>query len=68
MKCFSLIIGCIFFSFYTKVSSVDTITIYSTSMHKDIKCGVIKPDTYKSKNSFFPTVYLLHGYSGGFDN
>jgi S-formylglutathione hydrolase FrmB len=48
--------------------SVDTVTIRSKSMQKDIKCVVIKPDAYKNKGSHFPTVYLLHGYSGSFDN
>lgn len=51
-----------------QAGSVDTVTIRSAVMRKDIKCVVIKPDTYKNKDSRFPTVYLLHGYSGGFDN
>jgi S-formylglutathione hydrolase FrmB len=51
-----------------KAGTVDTVTIRSSSMRKDIKCTVIKPDTYKNKDSRFPTVYLLHGYSGGYDN
>lgn len=48
--------------------TVDTIAVYSNSMKKTIKCVVIKPDNYKKKKSVFPTVYLLHGYSGAFDN
>ncbi|HYH16054.1 MAG TPA: alpha/beta hydrolase family protein [Flavisolibacter sp.] len=53
---------------YVKAGTVDTVTIRSASMRKDIKCVVIKPDTYKNKDSQFPTLYLLHGFSGGFDN
>lgn len=44
-------------------ASVDTAIIYSKSMHKNIKCVVIKPGTYAKKQLLFPVVYLLHGYS-----
>lgn len=47
---------------------VDTVTIYSNSMHKAIRCVVITPNTYKVKRSTFPVVYLLHGYGGDFRN
>jgi len=49
-------------------SSVDTVIIYSNSMKKDIKCVVITPDSYKTKQTDYPVVYLLHGYSGDFSN
>lgn len=48
--------------------SVDTVTIYSNAMRKSYKCVVIKPDSYKNKNTKFATVYLLHGHSGNFSN
>ena len=51
-----------------KAASVDTITIYSNAMHKNIKCVVIKPDSYKNKKNSYPVVYLLHGYSGWYSN
>jgi S-formylglutathione hydrolase FrmB len=51
-----------------KAGTVDTVSIYSNSMRKNIKCVVIKPDAYKGKNTRFPTVYLLHGYSGSYSN
>jgi S-formylglutathione hydrolase FrmB len=35
-------------------------------MHKDIKCVVVKPDSYSDATRRFPTVYLLHGYSGSY--
>ncbi|MFI5133251.1 MAG: alpha/beta hydrolase [Chitinophagales bacterium] len=49
-------------------ASVDTINIYSNAMHKNIKCVVIKPDSYKNKKNVYPVVYLLHGYSGWYSN
>lgn len=51
-----------------KAATVDTISIYSNSMHKEFKCVVIKPDTYKKKKLSFPVVYLLHGYDGWYSN
>ena len=48
--------------------TVDTITIESNSMHKQIKCLVVKPDSYKKKKNHFPVVYLLHGYGGWYSN
>lgn len=49
-------------------ATVDTVIIYSKSMHKNIECVVIKPDSYKHKKNFYPVVYLLHGYSGWYSN
>ena len=49
-------------------ASVDTVEVYSNAMHKEIKCVVIKPASYKKKNKLFPVVYLLHGYSGNYSN
>lgn len=48
--------------------TVDTVTIRSSVMHKEFKCVVIKPEGYKKKNTSFPAVYLLHGYSGNYSN
>ena len=55
-------------------ATVDTIIIRSNAMQKDIKCVVIKPDSYNKKpahrggKNSFPVVYLLHGYSGNYGN
>lgn len=49
-------------------ASVDTVNIYSNRMHKSYKCVVVKPDNYNQKSTSFPTVYLLHGFSGAYDN
>jgi S-formylglutathione hydrolase FrmB len=47
-------------------ASVDTISVYSASMHKDVKCVVITPKVYKTNENKFPVLYLLHGYSGNY--
>lgn len=49
-------------------ATVDTVSIYSNAMHKDFKCVVIKPGSYKKKKNIYPVVYLLHGYSGWYSN
>jgi S-formylglutathione hydrolase FrmB len=49
-------------------AGVDTVSVYSSSMKKEIKCVVIKPAMYKKKKKHFPVVYLLHGYSGWYSN
>ena len=51
----------------SSAGTVDTIVIHSNSMNKDIKCVIIMPDSYMRKN-MFPVVYLLHGYSGAYNN
>jgi S-formylglutathione hydrolase FrmB len=58
----------LFLSFLAFAGTVDTVSIYSASMKKAYNCVVIKPDTYKNKAAQFPTVYLLHGYSGAYNN
>jgi S-formylglutathione hydrolase FrmB len=44
-------------------ASVDTVSIYSNSLHKQVKFVVIQPASIKIA---LPTVYLLHGYSGSY--
>lgn len=56
------------FTTFCKAATVDTILINSDAMHKEFKCVVIKPDSYKRKKNQFPVVYLLHGFSGDFSN
>ena len=58
-----LLIGLLPISLFSVASTVDTVSIYSKSMHRNIKCVVIKPDTYKNKKNHYPVVYLLHGHS-----
>lgn len=47
-------------------ATVDTVTIHSKSMNKDVKCVVITPSAYKSDTTHFPVLYLLHGYSDNY--
>ncbi len=54
--------------FPARAATVDTISIYSNSMQKEIKAVVIKPGSYKKKANRFPVVYLLHGYDGWYSN
>ncbi|RYY53685.1 MAG: esterase family protein, partial [Chitinophagaceae bacterium] len=45
-------------------SVVDTVTVHSEAMGKDIRCVVIKPVGADS----LPVLYLLHGWSGNYSN
>lgn len=44
---------------------VDTISVFSTKMKKEIKNVVIVPENYSVKKHY-PVVYLLHGYSDNY--
>lgn len=57
-----------FFIGAARAGSVDTVSIFSSSMHKQIKAVVIKPDSYQTPDKKFPVVYLLHGYDGWYSN
>ncbi|MDO5971765.1 alpha/beta hydrolase family protein [Flavivirga aquimarina] len=48
----------------TFASNVDTLVVYSKSMHKEIKNVVITPDSYSKKGKAYSVVYLLHGAGG----
>jgi S-formylglutathione hydrolase FrmB len=61
---FLFVISCSF----VHAAKVDTISIFSNSMQRQIKCVVIKPSQYKKNNVRFSTVYLLHGYGGWYSN
>ncbi|MGC4102555.1 alpha/beta hydrolase [Ferruginibacter sp.] len=49
-------------------ATVDTVAVYSNSMHRAANCVIIKPAAYKNKQAHFATVYLLHGYSGKYSD
>lgn len=68
MKYSNLLLFVFCFSVKLWAGSVDTVSIYSNSMHKEIKAVVILPDSYQIKNKKFPVVYLLHGYDGWYSN
>ncbi len=46
-------------------AKVDTVSIYSQSMKKNIKCVVVTPD---KKQKQMPVIYHLHGHSGNYTN
>jgi S-formylglutathione hydrolase FrmB len=48
-------------------ATVDTVAIYSNSMHRKINTVVIRPSSYK-ENKRFPVLYLLHGAFGNYSN
>ena len=49
-------------------ASVDSISVFSKSMSKNIQCIVITPSEYLKTDIRFPVVYLLHGARGNFSN
>ena len=52
----------------SNAATVDTIAVYSKSMHKEFKCVVIKPTLVQGETRPLPVVYLLHGYDGRYSN
>lgn len=48
-------------------ATVDTISVFSKKMDKEIKTVVIRPQSYDRQNAF-PVLYLLHGHSGRYDS
>lgn len=68
LKKTALFLLVILVSVVSPAATVDTVSVYSNSMHKYINAVVIKPDTYKKKKNSFPVVYLLHGYDGWYSN
>jgi len=49
-----------------RAATVDTLSIYSPSMHRAARCVVITPAA--TAGTRFPVLYLLHGYSGDYSN
>lgn len=52
---------------FLNASEVDTISVFSKSMQKEIKTCVVLPDIYDEEYEF-PVLYLLHGYSGNYSS
>src|SRR5690606_6866936 len=46
-------------------ATIDTVSVPSAAMKKEIKTVIINPDNYAELSSL-PVVYLLHGYSGNY--
>lgn len=58
MRTIALTLFMILSSFYSFSAVVDTVSIYSTAMRKDIKNVIIKPDRMAED---MPSLFLLHG-------
>lgn len=68
MKKLLSILACCLLCLWGRAGKVDTVRIYSNAMQRAFGCVVITPDAAKKKSRRFPTVYLLHGYSGAYNN
>jgi S-formylglutathione hydrolase FrmB len=66
MKRLLFILTAIFFANAVFAAKVDTMKVYSEAMKKDITCLFISPERSKQpkQKKRYPTVYLLHGYTG----
>ena len=47
------------------IVQVDTISVFSPKMNKEVKSVLIVPENYSKKNHY-PVVYILHGYSDNY--
>jgi S-formylglutathione hydrolase FrmB len=54
---------------FVQAASVDTLSIYSNSMHRPVKTVVVLPAAYQQNSTMkFPVIYLLHGAFGSYNN
>ena len=52
-----------------RAQRVDTVSVYSPSMDKQVKNLVILPEGYEADPARrYPVVYLLHGYNNRYDS
>ena len=47
---------------------VDTISVFSKKMDRQIKNVVILPNGYNATDKKYPVLYLLHGHGGKYDS
>ncbi len=63
------ILSFLFITITTQAATVDTIAIFSNSMHRGVKTVIITPSSYKTeKSKKYPVLYLLHGAFGSYSN
>jgi len=60
-----LLITVLFFQLAFSKGQVDTISVFSSKMNKEVKSVVIVPENYTNKKHY-PVVYLLHGFSDNY--
>ena len=66
MKQKSIILAAFLFivaTFAANAARVDTLTVHSNAMKKNITVMVVRPNVHKKE---YPTVYLLHGYGDSY--
>lgn len=51
-----------------RAATIDTVLVHSQVMNQDIPTIIITPEGYRQNGSPYPTVYLLHGYSGNYSD
>ena len=68
MKNITILFALLISASATQAATVDTIAIFSNSMHRTVKTVVITPSSYKTGNNRFPVLYLLHGAGGSYSN
>lgn len=61
-----LILAILFLPAFLFAGKVDTLSLYSTAMKKEMKFIVVEPAN-KSPQKGFPVLYLLHGMGGSYD-
>lgn len=61
----SLFMGCCALTFGAKV---DTLSIPSAAMQKNLRAGVVLPNSYSKGKTAYPVLYLLHGGGGQFSD
>ena len=66
-KMFGLVIFFII-SIFTSAYESSVVNIPSRAMGKSYKATVITPDGYKDSGKPYPVVYLLHGWSGNYED
>jgi len=62
-----LLLAVLFYQLAFSRLQVDTISVFSNKMKKELKAVVIVPENY-SKKKHYPVVYVLHGFSGNYSN
>ncbi|MBU0711031.1 esterase family protein [bacterium] len=56
------------FSSALQAASLDTVVIKSKALGSKPKAVVVVPDSYNQVKDYFPVLYLLHGWSGSFQD
>lgn len=64
----SIFCCCIGLSATLQAFEVTTVSISASAMKGSYPATVVLPDSYKTSNKRYPVVYLLHGYSGNYQD